>query len=62
MADWLEKQDPELVIYQEPDENGPVRTYNQGLLDMKALQALSTALTRIEALEAEVTALKGGSI
>jgi hypothetical protein len=61
MADWLEKQDPELVIYQEPDENGPVRTYNQGLLDMKALQALSTALTRIEALEAEVTALKGGA-
>jgi len=59
MADWLEKQDPELVIYtDEKDEVGPIRTFNQGLLDSKALQALSTALSRIEALEAKVTALE----
>ncbi len=61
MADWLEKQDPELVIYREPDEKGPIRTFNQGLLDMKALQALSTALTRIEALEAKVETLKAAA-
>jgi len=59
MADWLEEQDPELVVYNEPDEDGPVRTFNQGLLDMKALAALSAALKRIETLEAEVAALKG---
>ena len=59
MADWIEKQDPELVIYNDPDEEGPIRTYNQGLLEMKALQALSTALTRIETLEAKVAALEG---
>ena len=61
MADWLEKQDPELVVYQEPDEDGPIRSFNQGLLEMKALQALSTALTRIEALEAQLAALSGPS-
>ncbi|BAQ93965.1 endosialidase [uncultured phage_MedDCM-OCT-S45-C4] len=58
MADWLEEQDPELVIYNTPDEEGPIRTYNQGLLDMKALQALSTALARIETLETKVAALE----
>ena len=57
MADWLEAQDPELVIYQEPDEDGPVRTFNQGLLNMKALAALSAALKRIETLEASNTDL-----
>ena len=41
------------------DEEGPLRTFHKPLLEMKALQALSTALTRIEALEAEVNALKG---
>jgi hypothetical protein len=61
MADWIELQDPELVIYNKPDADGPIRTYNQSLLDMKALQALSTALTRIEALEAEVQSLKEGN-
>jgi hypothetical protein len=68
MADWLEIQDPELVIYNQEDEEGPIRTFNQGLLDMKALQALSTALTRIEtletanaSLEARLTALEGAN-
>jgi hypothetical protein len=59
MADWLGSQDPELLIEtNESDEHGPIHTYNQGLLDMKALAALSSALKRIEQLEAEVTALK----
>jgi hypothetical protein len=59
MADWLGVQDPELLIDTgRTDEHGPIHTYNQGLLDMKALAALSAALKRIEALEAEVAALK----
>ena len=58
MADWLEQQDPELVIYNEPDEEGPVRTFNQGVLDTKALAALQLALERIETLEAEVSKLR----
>jgi len=61
MADWLGIQDPELLIDTgHSDKEGPIHTFNQGLLDVKALQALSTALTRIEALEAEVQELKGG--
>lgn len=59
MADWLGAQDPELTMTAEVAA-GDKQTYNQGLLEMKALQALSTALTRIEALEAEVQSLKGG--
>ena len=58
MADWLEQQDPELVIYNEPDKEGPVRTYNQAVLDMKSLAALQLALERIEQLEAKVAALE----
>jgi hypothetical protein len=62
MADWLGAQDPELLIDTgRTDEHGPIHTFNQGLLEMKSLQALSTALKRIEALEAEVAALKAAS-
>ena len=62
MADWLGKQDPELLIDTGlSDDEGPIHTYNQGLLDTKALQALSTALVRIEELEAKVTSLEGGN-
>jgi hypothetical protein len=62
MADWLGVQDPELLIDTgRSDEHGPIHTYNQGLLDMKALAALSAALKRIEALEAEVKSLKAGT-
>jgi hypothetical protein len=62
MADWLGVQDPELLIDTgRSDDDGPIHTYNQGLLDMKALAALSAALKRIEALEAEVAALKAAS-
>jgi hypothetical protein len=57
MADWLGKQDPELLIDTgRSDDEGSIHTFNQGLLDMKALQALSTALTRIEELEARLDA------
>jgi len=62
MADWLGVQDPELLIDTgRSDDDGPIHTYNQGLLDMKALAALSAALKRIEQLEAKVTALEGGA-
>ena len=49
MARRLGKQDPDLLI-----DNDGACTYNAALLEMKALSALSTALNRIEALEAEV--------
>ena len=62
MADWLGQQDPELLIETgRSDEEGPIHTYDAGLLRVKALQALSTALTRIEALEARLTQPEGGS-
>ena len=60
MADWLGAQDPELVMTAHVAA-GDKQTYNQGLLEMKALQALSTALTRIEALEAKIQQLEGGN-
>ena len=43
------------------DEEGNIRTYDNGLLQGRLFIALQTALTRIEALEAEVQALKGGN-
>jgi hypothetical protein len=62
MADWLGAQDPELLIDTgRSDDDGPIHTYNQGLLDMKALAALSAALKRIEQLETKVAALEGGA-
>ena len=53
MAHRLGKQDPDLLI-----DNEDGCTYNAGLLEMKALSALSTALSRIEELEAKVAALE----
>jgi len=41
------------------DAEGPIRTYDNGMLQARLYTALQTALTRIEALEAEVNALKG---
>jgi len=41
------------------DKEGPIRTYDNGMLQARLYTALQTALTRIEALEAEVNALKG---
>ena len=59
MADWLGAQDPELLIDTgRSDDDGPIHTYNQGLLDMKALAALSAALKRIEDLETRLAALE----
>jgi hypothetical protein len=55
MADWLGAQDPELLMDGALiDQQGPVATYNQPLLEMKALAALSEALKRIEILEAKL--------
>jgi hypothetical protein len=42
------------------DEEGPVRTYDNAMLQARLYTALQTALTRIESLEAKVTALEGG--
>ena len=42
-------------------EEGNIRTYDNSLLQGRLFVALQTALTRIEALEAEVQALKGGN-
>jgi len=62
MAGELADADPEMVIFTgDSDDIGPIRTYNKPLLEMKALNALSKALTRIEALEAEVAALNATS-
>ncbi|AIX33501.1 tail fiber [Synechococcus phage ACG-2014f] len=55
MAKRLGDQDPDLLI-----DNDDACTYNAGLLEMKALSALSTALNRIEALEAKVQSLEEG--
>ena len=41
------------------DAEGPIRTYDNGMLQARLYTALQTALTRIEGLEAEVNALKG---
>ena len=43
------------------DEEGVIRTYDNGMLQARLYVALQTALTRIEALEAEVQQLKGGN-
>ena len=43
------------------DEVGVIHTYDNGMLQARLYTALQTALTRIEALEAEVQALKGGN-
>ena len=42
------------------DDAGVIHTYDNGMLQARLYTALQTALTRIEALEAEVQALKGG--
>ena len=55
------KEGKEAVTEQRPrsDAEGPIRTYDNGMLQARLYTALQTALTRIEALEAEVNALKG---
>jgi hypothetical protein len=54
--------DPELkVVTDQTDDQGEIWTYNMSVLQQKAWAALSAALTRIEALEAKLAALEGGT-
>ena len=56
----MEKNE-EGVMVARSDEEGPLRTYDNGMLQGRLFVALQTALTRIEALEAKLTALSGPS-
>lgn len=49
------------VMVARSDEEGPIRTYDNPLMQARLYTALQTALTRIEALEAKVTSLEGGN-
>ena len=49
------------VMVPRSDEQGPIRTYDNGMLQARLYTALQTALTRIEALEAQLTQLTGGA-
>ena len=46
------------VMVARSDDQGPIRSYNNGMLQARLYTALQTALTRIEALEAQLTALQ----
>jgi len=67
VAQELEETSPGLVKtteddsinYGDVDLEGGVKTVKYSVLYMKAIKALQEAITRIETLEAEVTALKG---
>jgi hypothetical protein len=47
-----------LLETDQEDDEGPIRTFNNPLLEARLYVALQSALTRIETLEAEVAALK----
>jgi hypothetical protein len=49
------------VMVARSDSEGPIRTFDNGMLQARLYTALQTALTRIEALEARVTSLEGGN-
>ena len=49
------------VMVARSDDEGPIRTFDNGMLQARLYVALQTALTRIEALEAKVTSLEGGT-
>jgi len=57
MAD--EVPDEMRIATDQSDDVGVIHTYDNGMLQARLYTALQTALTRIEALEAEVQALKG---
>jgi hypothetical protein len=59
MAD--EVPDEMRIATDQSDDVGVIHTYDNGMLQARLYVALQTALTRIEALEAEVQALKGGN-
>jgi len=49
------------VMVARADEQGPIRSYDNGMLQARLYTALQTALGRIESLEAEVNALKAAA-
>ena len=49
------------VMVARSDDEGPIRTFDNGMLQARLYTALQTALTRIEALEAELKTLKGAT-
>ena len=59
MAD--EVPDEMRVATDRTDDVGVIHTYDNGMLQARLYTALQTALTRIEALEAKVTQLEGGT-
>jgi hypothetical protein len=59
MAD--EVPDEMKVATDRTDDVGVIHTFDNGMLQARLYSALQTALTRIEALEAEVQAIKGGN-
>jgi len=62
IVDEVEAVDPSLILpTDQVDDQGTIRTYDNAKLNAMRFVALQEALKRIEALEAEVTALKGGA-
>jgi len=59
MAD--EVPDEMRIATDRSDDVGVIHTFNNGMLQARLYTALQTALTRIEQLEAKVTALEGGN-
>ena len=57
------KEGKEAVIEMRPrsDDQGPIRSFDNGMLQARLYTALQSALTRIEALEAELKTLKGAT-
>ena len=55
------EEDEAGVMVARSDDEGPIRSYDNGMLQARLYTALQTALTRIEALEAKVTSLEGGN-
>jgi hypothetical protein len=59
IVDEVEAIDPTLIFNTgQSDDEGPIRTYDNPLLNAMRFNALQEALKRIETLEAEVAALK----
>jgi hypothetical protein len=56
---YEENENGEQVV--RADAEGPLKTYDNLLRDARLFVALQEALKRIETLEAEVQALKGGA-
>ena len=61
VAQEAERVDPNLAYTIDQGEDESFKAIDHKVLTMKLLGALQEATTRIEALEAEVAQLKGGS-